>query len=98
MDPCSVILKVHKAFECELRTFIIREWAALARLKPMTPVKVALQGVLAAEGVLSFEQGQRGIADAMQTLERPTLEWNLTSKRYFRVRAFRFAVHIGSVI
>lgn len=43
MDPCIVILEVHKTFEGELRTFVIREWAVLARLKPMMPVKVALQ-------------------------------------------------------
>ena len=57
MDPYCVILKVYKAFECELRTFIIREWAVLARLKSMMPVKVALQRVFTAEGVLSFELG-----------------------------------------
>ena len=60
----------------------------------MMLVKVALQRVLAAEGVLSFEQGQRGVADAIQTLERPALEWKLTSKRHFRVRAFQFDFHI----
>ena len=43
MDPRCVILKVHEAVEYELRAFIIREWAVLARLKQMMPVKVALQ-------------------------------------------------------
>lgn len=52
MNPCSVILNVHETFECELRTLMIRERAVLARLKQVMPVKVALQRVLAAEGVL----------------------------------------------
>ncbi len=43
MDPRCVILKVHETVEHELRAFIIREWAVLARLKQMMPVKVALQ-------------------------------------------------------
>lgn len=67
-----MVLRVHEAFEGELRTFIIREWAVLARLKPMTPVKVALQRVLATEGVLSFEQGERGDADADVGMEIET--------------------------
>jgi len=74
MDSRSVIFEVHKAFERELRTFIVGDWAILARLKPMMPVKVALQRMFTAENVLSFEQGQRGVANAMQTLERSTLE------------------------
>ena len=82
MNPRCVILKVHEAFECELRTCIIREWAVLARLKPMMAVKVALQRVFSTENVLSFEQGERGVADAMQTLERPTLKWKLTLKKF----------------
>jgi hypothetical protein len=69
-----VIFEVHEAFKRELRTIIVGEWAVLARLKPMVPVKVTLQGVFAAEDVLSFEQGQRDVVDAMQTLERPTLK------------------------
>ena len=40
MDPCYITLKVHKPFERELRTFIVGEWAVLARLKPMMLVKV----------------------------------------------------------
>ena len=43
MDPCGILFKVHEAFECELCTFIVRERAVLARLKPVMPVKVALQ-------------------------------------------------------
>lgn len=74
MDPRCVILKVHEAFECELRTFIVREWAVLARLKSMMPIKVALQRVLAIEGVLSFELEQRDVANAIQTLKRSTLK------------------------
>lgn len=74
MDPRCVILKVHEAFECELRTFIVREWAVLARLKSMMPIKVALQRVLAIEDVLSFELEQRDVANAIQTLKRSTLK------------------------
>ncbi len=54
MDPCSVTFEVHKTFERELRTFIVGERAVLARLKPMMPVKMALQRMLAPENVLSF--------------------------------------------
>jgi len=63
MHPCSVTFKVHEASERELRIFIIGEWAILARLKPMMPVKVALQRMFATEDVLSFEQGQCGVAN-----------------------------------
>ena len=56
MDPSILTLKVHEAFEHELRTFINGERAVLVRLKPMMPVEVALQRVFAAEDVLSFEQ------------------------------------------
>jgi len=65
-----VIFEMHKAFERELRTFIVGEWAVLARLKPIVPVRVTLPRIFTAEDVLSFEQGQRNVADAMQTLER----------------------------
>ena len=65
MHPCSVTFKVHKASERELRIFIIGEWAILARLKPMMPVKVALQRMFTTEDVLSFEQGQCGVANIM---------------------------------
>lgn len=30
MDPCCMIFEVYKAFERELRTFIVGEWAVLA--------------------------------------------------------------------
>lgn len=55
MHPCSVTFKVYEASERELRIFIIGEWAILARLKPMMPVKVALQRMFTTEDVLSFE-------------------------------------------
>jgi len=54
MDPRYVILKVHEAFERELRTSIVGEWVDLARLKTVMPVKVALQRMFTAEDVLSF--------------------------------------------
>ena len=82
MDPRRVNLEVHEAPERESRTFIVGEWAVLARLKPVMPVEVALQRMFAAEDVLSFEQRWRGVADAMQTLERPTSEWKIMSSRY----------------
>jgi len=47
--------KVYKAFKRELRTFIVRKRAVLARLKPVMPVKVTLQRIFATEDVLSFE-------------------------------------------
>ena len=43
MDLHCVKFKVHEAFKCELRTFIIGEWAVLARLKLVMLVEVALQ-------------------------------------------------------
>jgi len=98
MDPRSVIFEVHKAFERELRTVIVGEWAVLARLKPMMPVKVALQRMFATEGVLAFEQGQCSVTDAMQTLERSTLEWELASDQCLGIRVFRFDIHVGVVI
>ena len=76
-----MILEVHKALERELRTVIVGEWAILARLKPMMTVKVTLQRMFAAEDVLSLEQGQHGVTDTVQTLERATLNCKLTSKR-----------------
>ena len=57
MNPRCMIFEVHENVEHELGTFIIREWAVLARLKSMMPVKVALQRMFAAEDVLSFAQG-----------------------------------------
>ncbi len=49
MNPRRVILEVHEAFERELRTVIVGEWAILARQKPVMPVKVALQRMFTAE-------------------------------------------------
>ena len=45
---------MHEAFVSELRAVIAGEWAALARLKLMVPIKVALERMLTAEDVLSF--------------------------------------------
>ena len=42
MDPRCVIFKVREAFEGEQRTIVMREWAILARLDLVMPVKVAL--------------------------------------------------------
>lgn len=42
MDLRSVNFKVHKTFECDLRTSIAGKWASLARLDLMVPVEVAL--------------------------------------------------------
>jgi len=64
MDPYCVVFKVHEAFERMLGTFIVGEWAVPTRLKPVVPVKVALQRMFAAEDVLSLELRQRSIADA----------------------------------
>lgn len=79
MDPCrvilSVILKMHEAFECELRTFIMgMSSSGQAEIDGTGQSGAATSALLAAEGVLSFEQGQRDMGDAMQTLERPTLK------------------------
>lgn len=54
MDHRGMILKVHKAFERELRAFIAWEGAVLARPECMMAVKVALQRMLVAEDVSSF--------------------------------------------
>ena len=82
MDLRCVKFEVNEAFECDLRTFIVGERAVLARLKPVTPVEVALQRMFTAEDVLSFARGQRVTADAMQILERSTLEWKMMSSRW----------------
>ncbi len=74
LSPRCVVFKVHKAFERELPTFIVRERANLTRLKPMMPVKMVLQRMLTAEDVLSLGQGQCGVAEAMQILVRLVLE------------------------
>lgn len=63
MDTCRVVLEVYEAFEPKLRTSIVGEWAILARLKTVMPVKVALQRIFTTEDVLSFEQGQRSVAN-----------------------------------
>ena len=88
MDLRCVIFEVHKAFECELRTSIVGKRAFLARLELIVPVEVAFQRILTAEITLSFIQGQPGVADAKETLERQTLEWKLTSRRYIGIGAF----------
>ena len=80
MNPCDMIFEVHKTVEHELSTFIIRKRAVLARPKHVMLVEVALQQMLAAKKVLSFAQGQLGIAKAIQTLERLALERGLTSR------------------
>jgi len=98
MDPRCVTFKVHEAIERELPTSDVGEWAALAGLKLVVPVEVALQRKLTAEDVLSFMQGQRGVAKAVQTLERPALEWELTSKWRAGFQAFRFDINIRRVV
>jgi hypothetical protein len=98
MDPRCVAFKVHEAIERELPTSDVEEWAALAGLKLMVPVEVALQRKLTAEDVLSFMQGQRGVAKAVQTLERLALEWKLTSKWRVEFRAFRFDINVRRVV
>lgn len=75
-----MILKVYEAFESELRILVIRKRAVLSRLEPVMPVEVALQRMLTAEEVLSFTRGERCVAQAMQILEKPTLELKLISK------------------
>lgn len=74
MDTRCVTFKVNEAFERELPTSNIGEWAALARLKLMVSVEVAVQRMLTAEDVFSFMQGQCGVAKTVQTLERLALE------------------------
>jgi len=97
-DPRCVTFKVREAIERELPTSDVGEWAALAGLKLMVPVEVALQRKLTAEDVLSFMQGQRGVAKAVQTLERLALEWELTLKWRVRFRAFRFDINVRRVV
>jgi len=98
MNPRCVTFKVHEAFERELPTSDIGEWAALVKPKLMVSIEVALQRMLIVEDVLSFMQGQRGVAKTMQTLERSTLEWELTSKWRIEFRAFRFDINIRRVV
>ncbi len=47
MDRCCVVFEMHEAFGRVLGTGVIGKWAALARLKLMVPVEVALQRMLA---------------------------------------------------
>lgn len=98
MDPRCVTFKVHEAFERKLSTSDIGECAALARLKLMVPVEVALQRILTAEDVLLFTQRQRGVAKAVQILKRPAMEWELTSRWQVGYRAFRFDIDIRRVV
>jgi len=98
MDPRCVAFKVHEAIERELPTSDVGEWAALAGLKLMVSIEVALQRKLIVEDVLSFMQGQRGVAKAVQTLERLALEWKLTSKWRVGFRAFRFDINVRRVV
>lgn len=98
MGPRCVTFKVHEAFERKLSTSDIGECAALARLKLMVPVEVALQRILTAEDVLLFTQRQRGVAKAVQTLKRPAMEWELTSRWQVGYRAFRFDIDIRRVV
>ncbi len=90
--------KVHETIERELPTSDVGEWAALAGLKLVVSIEVALQRKLIAEDVLSFMQGQRDVAKAVQTLERPTLEWELISKWRVGFQAFRFDINIRRVV
>lgn len=48
-------------------------------------IEVAWQRMLTAEDMLSFAQGQRGVAEAIQTWERPALEWELIFKWGVRI-------------
>ena len=59
------------------------------------PIKVALQRMLAAENV-SSEPRQRGIPEAMETLERLTLEWETLFYCTVHIRAFRVDINIRS--
>ena len=52
MGPRCVTFKVHEAFERELPTSDIGEWAALARLKLMVLVEVTPQRMLTAGDVI----------------------------------------------
>ena len=81
MDLRCMAFKIHEAFKRELSTSVVGEWAALTGLKPMMPVIVALQRMFATEDVLLFEQGQRGVTEARQTLERLALEGRLTAQK-----------------
>jgi len=75
-----VTFKVHETIECELSTNDVKKWVALVRLKLIMSIEVTLQRKLIIKDVLSFMQEQRDVAKAMQTLERSTLKWELTSK------------------
>jgi hypothetical protein len=74
MNSRCVTFKVHETIERELPTSDVKKWAALAGLKLMMPIEVALQRKLTVEDVLSFMQGQRDVAKAVQTLERSALK------------------------
>jgi len=75
-----VTFKVHETIECELPTNDVKKWVALVRLKLIMSIEVTLQRKFIIKDVLSFMQEQRDVAKAMQTLERSTLKWKLTSK------------------
>jgi len=47
-------LRCVKAFKGKLPTFVIGEWAVLARLKVMVLIEVTLQRMVTAEDMLSF--------------------------------------------
>jgi hypothetical protein len=89
---------VHKTIERELPTSDVGKWTALIELKLMMSIEVTLQRKLIVEDVLSFMQGQRGVAKIVQTLERLALEWKLTSKWRVEFQAFRFDINVRHVI
>ncbi len=85
LNPRCVVFKVHKAFERELPTFIVRERANLTRLKPMMPVKVVLQRMLtcvvARAGAAWRRRGHADIGKAGIGVEVKNQQgcWNLSN-------------------
>ena len=54
--------------------------------------------MLTAEDILSFAQGQRYIANTIQTLKRLALEGELTSREDIGIRQFRLDINIRRII
>lgn len=98
IDPCGVVFKSMRFSVVSYVHSLLRGRAVSFKLKPVMPVKVILQRMLAAEIVASFEQVQRGITKVVETLQRSPLEWRTTFDQSDSIRVFGlFGINSRSV-
>ena len=60
--------EVHESVEHELGTFVVGEWAVLARLEEVTAAEMTLQRMFTAEDVDSFLEREGDITQTIETL------------------------------